>query len=60
MAYFGRSLDVAFSHSSSSEFDRFYKSTLGNSLADYAHFIVKHYNISTPSRAMAWNPVPLL
>lgn len=60
MAYFGNTIDVAFSHSSPSEFDRFYKSTLGNSLADYMHFIVKHYNTSEPVRAMAWNPEPLL
>lgn len=53
-------LNSAFSHSSTSEFDRFYKSVSGKSLADYFHFIVKHYNTSTPERAMAWNPQPLL
>ncbi len=55
-----KNLDSTYSHSVSSEFDRFYKSLSGNSLADYFHFIVTHYNTSTPDRAMAWNPQPLL
>lgn len=55
-----KNLDPTYAHSISSEFDRFYKSLSGNSLADYFHFIVKHYNHSAPDRAMAWNPQPLL
>jgi hypothetical protein len=57
---FDKFINSAFSHSSNSEFDRFYKSVSGKSLANYFHFIVKHYNTSTPDRALAWNPQPLL
>lgn len=55
-----RKLSSKLVHSIPCEFDRFYLSLSGNSLADYFHFIVKHYNTSTPERAMAWNPQPLL
>ena len=60
MLFAGRTLSSEIAHSVSSEFDRFFVSLTGNSLADYFHFIVKHYNTSTPERAMAWNPQPLL
>lgn len=55
-----RVLSPRIAHSVNSEFDRFFVSLLGFSHADYFHFIVKHYNTSTPERAMAWNPQPLL
>lgn len=55
-----RVLSSRVAHSVNSEFDRFFVSLLGFSHADYFHFIVKHYNTSTPERAMAWNPQPLL
>lgn len=42
--------------SSPSEFDRFYKSLTGYSLASYFHFIVAHTNITEPIRQMEYTP----
>lgn len=49
-------IDPDYIRSSPSEFDRFYKSLNGYSLAQYFHFIVCHTNITAPYRQMEYSP----
>lgn len=50
------SIDPDYIRSSSTEFDRFYKSLNGYSLGSYFHFIIKHTNITSPLRMMDVTP----
>lgn len=45
-----------FIRSTSFEFDRFYKSLTGYSLASRFHFIIKHENMASATRQMAYTP----
>lgn len=49
-------IDPDYIRSSPSEFDRFYKSLTGYSLASYFHFIVAHTNMTSPYRMMEYTP----
>lgn len=49
-------IDPSYIRSSSSEFDRFYKSLSGYSLGNYFHFIVAYTNDCSPLRKMEFTP----
>lgn len=49
-------IEPEYIRSSPSEFDRFYKSLNGFTLASYFHFIVCHTNITAPYRQMEYSP----
>ena len=52
----GSNIDPDYIRSSPSEFDRFYKSLTGYSLATYFHFITFNTNIVAPYRQMVYAP----
>ena len=50
------SISPSFIRSSSSEFDRFYKSLTGYSLGSYFHFAIAYQNVCSPLRRMEYTP----
>lgn len=49
-------ISPSFIRSKACEFDKFYKSLTGRSLASYFHFIIDTFNMNEASRPMAYNP----